>query len=647
MTIGAPTFLTALGGRSVVAGDETTFLRTYGHLFEHSQWVVERAWALGPFADAAALRVAFQQVIEAAGEGEQLALARAHPELADKLAIAEASLTASSAAEQAGAGLDRLTEAQYASFQTLNAAYRQRFGFPFIICVRLHDVDSIEAAMRRRLDNDAEAERREAMAQIGLIGALRLADVEPPAGLADHDGRVRHDLACLALSPSWVPVETGPNGEAVFDVVIVGAGQCGLGAAFGLHREGVRNILVVDENPAGVEGPWETYARMITLRSPKHLTPLDFGIPSLTFRAWWEAQYGTASWAGLGLIPKGEWARYLRWYRDILELPVRNETRVTLIEPIGGGLYRLDVEDGAPLHARKVVLATGIQGGGEWHTPAFIREALPRARYAHTSEAIDFEALKGKRIGILGGGASAFDNAQHALGLGAGSVDVFIRKGELPRINPIRYLERTGILRHFPLLDDARKHRVIDHFLRLNQPPTNDTFGRAAAYPNFTLHLGAGWDSVAEDGGVGGVKTRAGIFDFDFLILSTGILNDVALRPELAAVKDDIQLWRDRYSPPPAEVNPMIDDHPYLGPSFELTSRTANGEAGLHGLFVFNYSALASLGLSASALSGLKPALPRLIAGITGQLFLDRQDVLLAAYLDYDEVEFEGRWPAN
>ena len=97
MTIGAPTFLTALGGRSVVAGDETTFLRTYGHLFEHSQWVVERAWALGPFADAAALRVAFQQVIEAAGEGEQLALARAHPELADKLAIADIALAVSGA----------------------------------------------------------------------------------------------------------------------------------------------------------------------------------------------------------------------------------------------------------------------------------------------------------------------------------------------------------------------------------------------------------------------------------------------------------------------------------------------------------------------------------------------------------------------
>jgi OHCU decarboxylase len=639
--------LGALEGRPVLAPDETTFLRAHGHLFEHSPWVIERSWAQRPFADAAALSAAFRRVIEAAGREEQLALARAHPELADKLAIDEGALTASSAAEQAGAGLDRLTAEQYATLQDLNRAYRERFGFPFIICVRLTDLAGIEAAMRRRLNNDAEVELREAMIQVGLIGALRLADIEPPISLARHDARVRHDLECLALSPQWLDPETTADGEQILDVVIIGAGQCGLGAAFGLHREGVRNIMVVDENPEGAEGPWETYARMITLRSPKHLTPIDFGMPSLTFRAWWEAQYGLASWHGLGLIPRHDWARYLKWYRQILGLPVRNDTRVTLIEPLGDNLHRLSIDGGPPLFARKVILATGIQGGGEWHTPDFIKNALPASRYAHTSEPIDFEALKGKRIGILGGGASAFDNAQHALRLGVGSVDVFIRREELPRVNPIRYLERTGILRHFPLLDDARKHRVIDHFLRLNQPPTNDTFGRASAYPNFTLRLGAGWDRVAECDGAARVETKAGAFTFDFLILSTGIRNDVALRPELAAVRDDILIWRDHYAPPEGEANPTLDDHPYLGPSFELTARAPEGEARLRGLFVFNYSALASLGLSASALSGLKPALPRLIAGVTGQLFLDRQDSLLRAYLDYDEVEFKGQWPAS
>jgi len=639
--------LAALAGRPVAADDRAVFLRTYGHLFEHSPWVAERAFERRPFADAAALHAALVQVIETASIAERTALARAHPELADKLAIAAGALTADSAAEQAGAGLDRLSPEQFEQFSALNAAYRDRFGFPFIICVRLHDLAGIEAAMRRRLANDPQAELAEAMRQVGLIGGLRLADVAPPMGLEAHSATVLRDLEHLAFPAPWLEPAVTAEGAPIFDVVIVGAGQCGLAAAFGLKREGVTNIVVLDENPRGAEGPWTTYARMITLRTPKHLTPIDFGIPSVTPRAWWEAQHGAAGWSALDKIPKEDWARYLAWYRETLDLPVRSGARVTGISPQVDGLHDVTLAGGETVTARKVILATGIQGGGEWHTPDFIRQALPPGRYAHTADPIDFEALRGKRIGILGGGASAFDNAQHALAGGVGSVDIFARRAELPRVNPIRYLERSGVLRHFPLLDDARKYAVIDRFLRLNQPPTNDTFARAAAYPNCRLHLGAGWDRVGETGDSIRVETPKGAFEFDFLVLSTGTRIDVALRPELAALAADIQLWRDRYAPPEGLANPLIDVHPYLGPAFELTGVTPEGAARLHGVFVFNYSALASLGLSASALSGLKPALPRLIGGVTGQLFLDRQDELLQAYADYDVVEFEGQWPES
>ena len=105
----------------------------------------------------------------------------------------------------------------------------------------------------------------------------------------------------------------------------------------------------------------------------------------------------------------------------------------------------------------QVVLATGIQGGGEWHIPGFVKDSVPRPLYAHTSEAINFDGLKGKRVAILGGGASAFDNAQHALGRGAGEVHVFVRREELPKINPIRFMEFVGFLKHFSDLDDATK----------------------------------------------------------------------------------------------------------------------------------------------------------------------------------------------
>lgn len=141
-------------------------------LFEHSPWIEARADALPSSGDRHADLMA---VVHAATPEEQLALIRAHPELAGKAAI-DRTLTEASAAEQASAGLDRLSEAEFARFHALNAAYRERFGFPFIICVRLTDKAGILAAMEARLANDRETEIETAIAQIGEIVRLRLED---------------------------------------------------------------------------------------------------------------------------------------------------------------------------------------------------------------------------------------------------------------------------------------------------------------------------------------------------------------------------------------------------------------------------------------------------------------------------------------
>lgn len=458
------------------------------------------------------------------------------------------------------------------------------------------------------------------------------------ARLADELVQVGHGGA------DWTRPRTHAEGP-VHDVVIIGGGQSGLAAAFGLRRERISNVLVLDENPAGYEGPWETYARMVTLRTPKDLTPIDFGLPSLTFRAWWEAQKGAVGWLALDKIARGDWMNYLRWYRRVLDLPVRNDTRVTMIEPLGGGIHRLHLEKGQPLLARKVVLATGIQGGGEWHTPALIKDALPPSHYAHTSQPIDFATLKDKQIGVLGGGASAFDNANAALGAGVGEVHVFLRRQALPRVNPIRFMERVGFTGRYPALDDAAKYAVMDWFLGHNQPPTNDTFSRASAYSGFALHLGSPWMAVEQQGAQSVVTTPQGRHTFDFLILSTGLVSDPALRPELSLVADRIARWQDRFTPPEGRSNALIDAHPYLGEGFELLPRQQDDAEALHGIFAFNYSALISLGLSASALSGLQKALPRLVGAIADQLFLDDKEALLADLMAYEDHEFLGDWP--
>src|SRR5262249_26044675 len=123
------------------------------------------------------------------------------------------------------------------------------------------------------------------------------------------------------------------RGRPALDVLIVGAGQSGLCTAFALRRDRVRNVLAIDRAAEGREGPWITYARMHTLRSPKDQNGPDLGLPSLPFEAWYEAINGAGSFAELDMIPSRAWHDYLQWYRRILALPVRNGVAATGIEP--------------------------------------------------------------------------------------------------------------------------------------------------------------------------------------------------------------------------------------------------------------------------------------------------------------------------
>jgi chitin deacetylase len=161
--------------------DREAFVAAYGGVYEHSPWVAERAHALelGPAHDTAVgLASALARAFRAAAPEERLAVLEAHPDLAGKLAAARR-LTAESAAEQASAGLDALTDAERARFTKLNAAYVARHGFPFIIAVRDHDRAGILAAFERRIGHDRDAEFAEACAQVERIAALRLADLVP------------------------------------------------------------------------------------------------------------------------------------------------------------------------------------------------------------------------------------------------------------------------------------------------------------------------------------------------------------------------------------------------------------------------------------------------------------------------------------
>lgn len=149
------------------------FIAALGEVFEHAPWVAEAAFARKPFVSLAALHQALGEAMRAADAAKRLTLVKGHPDLADKTARA-GNLTADSSAEQSSAGLDRLTDAEYAQFHKLNDAYKAKFGFPFIVCARRHGKESILGEFEKRVKNAPDAELQTALAEIMRIAALRL-----------------------------------------------------------------------------------------------------------------------------------------------------------------------------------------------------------------------------------------------------------------------------------------------------------------------------------------------------------------------------------------------------------------------------------------------------------------------------------------
>jgi FAD-dependent urate hydroxylase len=456
--------------------------------------------------------------------------------------------------------------------------------------------------------------------------------------------RVRRELSYLSYPSREWTLPRSRDGGGVLDVLIVGAGQSGLATAFGLKLERITNVRIVDRNPRGLEGPWRRFARMTELRTPKEVSGIDFGIPSLTVRAWYEAKFGRKAWDRIERIPQEIWRTYLDWYRDVLELPVENEVEVTSIEPAGDLLLAHLRQSGRTerVHARKIVLATGFDGSGGWRAPRDFVANLPAERYAHSADDIDFRRIAGKRVGVLGVGASAFDNAAAALEAGAARVDLCFRRPHIPRINPLMWMNFSGMLGHFAELTDLQRWRFMRHILQERPvPPTQDTFWRCRRFENFVWHPNCAWHSVRDSGGVARVETKAGTFTFDFIIFATGVETDLSARTELAPIVHQIALWRDRFTPPPGEESDLLARHPYLGTAFEFTEREPGTAPFLCRLHNFTFGAMPSLGLTGAAIPGMRYGVRRLVNGLARDLFREDAAAYYRDLLAYAAPELE------
>lgn len=467
-------------------------------------------------------------------------------------------------------------------------------------------------------------------------------------GLPALEARLRQDLSwlCLPARP-WVP-ERQVDGQPVLDVAIIGAGMAGLALSASLKHLGVR-ARAFDQSPPGFEGPWATTARMETLRSPKELTGPALGLPALTFRAWFEAQFGTGAWGALDKIPRLQWADYLRWYRQVLALDVSNHQRLLDVLPRADGVVQLLLRDEAPggvgehtVLARHVVLATGRDGlGGPW-VPDLARQ-LPRDRWVHSADVWDGESMRGQRVAVIGAGASAMDAAATALEHGAARVDLLVRRSELPRVNKGKGAGNPGMAQGFWALPDEWKWRFRRYINVQQVPPPHGSTLRVSRHANAHFHLGTPvlGLQVRADGALR-IDTGQGPLAADRVIFCTGFRTDWTQRPEFARLAPHVRVWGDRFAAPDGVLDEELAESPDLGPGFEFQPRVPGALPGLERVHCFNYAAALSQGAGAGDIPQISDGAQRLARHLAAGLLAQDVQVHYDAMLAYAEPELDG-----
>ncbi|TPW30507.1 NAD(P)/FAD-dependent oxidoreductase [Martelella alba] len=460
--------------------------------------------------------------------------------------------------------------------------------------------------------------------------------------LAALKSRATYEIECIeGMAPVWLEK---PQADNRYNVVIVGAGLNGLSAAFALKRRGIGGVIVIDQSVTGREGPWITSARMKTLRSPKTLAGPDFGIPSLSPRAWYETVYGADSFAGIEKIARPDWMNYMLWFRDAIDVEIHNETRLEAVAEGEDGV-RLSLSGNTSLPkeitCRHLILANGTDGCGGPLIPADIA-ALPRQFWTHSAEEADDSHLADKDVIVLGSATSSFDWAVRALEKGAKSVTMVARAKSLARTEALAWTNFPGYLGHYASLSDDEKWRFTKSFFALKVPPTQDQFDRACAYPQFRMEFASGIKSMIIKGDRLAVTTVSGAHVIDHILLGTGYAVDFTLRPELAALEGRFLRWEDRFTAEVIEEAPAIGPFPYLGHGFELTPKSTTDQW-VRRVHIFNGGAVPSLGPVSNGITGVKYGIARIADGLTQALFLQESDRLQDEFANYSELHFDPR----
>jgi len=438
---------------------------------------------------------------------------------------------------------------------------------------------------------------------------------------ADPDAFARDTLRLLGPAPAnWVPDRDGID----HNVVVVGGGHTGSTFAFALQRAGIGKVSVIDRAPDESHASiWRSLARMQQLRTPKELVGPELTHAGLSFRVWYEGRHGREAYAALDRIPRTAWADYLTWFRDFVGTTIRYSTELNRIEPEGDH-FRLHLTVAGEARAettRKIILGNGVTGGGGAFIPPVLRD-LPATHLAHTSNNIDFSALRGRVVAVIGAAASAFDAAGEALEHGAKEVHLFSRRAELAAtaINKVRAY--PGAYDNYDSLpDDIRWHQAV-RYRRSGSTAPKDSLERAIRHPNFHIHLNTNWPKPTLVHNQVVVQLGATSLPFDFVIAGTGFFVDLSRRAELAAFADKALLWSDQYTPQDDERDEDLGRHPYLGAALELQEKQAGSAPFLRNIHIYNPSAFVSFGVPVGDVPSFRRGIPAVVSRISHDLFL-------------------------
>lgn len=458
---------------------------------------------------------------------------------------------------------------------------------------------------------------------------------------------VDYALSCIQHPRrDWITPRYTDKGERILDVAIIGGGQTGLTLAFSLNRHCIHNICVFDQNAEDASGSWIHIGRMQTLRTPKTTTGPDLDIPELSVKNWYSKKYGKEAWDSLDYIPRLAWHDYLNWFRKVLKLPVQFES---LVGPLQwdekNRAWRLTITKNqvkSEVFAHKVILATGLEGSGEWMVPPFVKANLSPDRYSQAAWAIDERSIRGKSVAILGAGPNAFDLALEANRMGAKSISIFSKRDRLVTLHCFKWGEFTGFMKCFTDLNDDQKYNFCARMHEMGQPPVPERVEAVFRLPHFTMHYSSPWTNAYEENGKVILETPQGKSEADFLILATGWRCNLEARPELVHIIHKIAKWKDLYSPSPDRSYEKVLDFPYLGKGFQFTAKNREEAPWLESLFNMTGGGLASNGFCAgTGLTGMKYSIDLITHEICRQFFLERADEYFHSFDQYDRKDFD------